>query len=101
MDTVLRTQDVAKAVGVSKRTLLRWLHEGKIPETVRDRNNYRLFTEEDVDRIREFANLRRKPVELAQGPESADADLVEEKAAGGPEPDARPLGSGVLIGSKS
>ena len=62
MQAAIRTKDVARAVGVSRRTLLRWLHEGRIPEVTRDRNNYRIFTSEDVESIRQFADKRQRPL---------------------------------------
>ena len=45
----------AKAVGVSPVTLRRWLLEGKVQEVPRDRNNWRVFTEADITRIKAFA----------------------------------------------
>lgn len=47
--------EVARMVGVSKNTLLRWLRQGKVPETARDRNGWRVFSEEDVRRISAYA----------------------------------------------
>ena len=52
----LYTAEAAKQAGISKATLLRWLKYGKIPETARDVRGWRVFTEEEVERIREYAN---------------------------------------------
>jgi DNA-binding transcriptional MerR regulator len=49
----LTTRQVAKSVGVSINTIYRWLKAERIPEPYRDpANNYRLWTVEDVARIR-------------------------------------------------
>jgi DNA-binding transcriptional MerR regulator len=49
----LKTRQVAKILGVSLNTLYRWLKAEKISEPNRDPvNNYRLWTADDVDRIR-------------------------------------------------
>ncbi len=53
-----KMKDVAELVGVSTRTLMRWFREGKIDEVDRDRNNHRVFDEDDVQRIKAFANQR-------------------------------------------
>lgn len=50
----LKTRQVARILGVSLNTLYRWLKAEKISEPNRDPvNNYRLWTAEDVDRIRQ------------------------------------------------
>jgi DNA-binding transcriptional MerR regulator len=52
-DNKLTTEQVAKILGVSKRTLKTWLQHGKVPEPPRNpENNYRLWTLNDVDAIR-------------------------------------------------
>jgi DNA-binding transcriptional MerR regulator len=49
----LTTEQVAKILGVSKRTLKTWLRIGKVPEPDRNpNNNYRIWTLSDVDAIR-------------------------------------------------
>jgi DNA-binding transcriptional MerR regulator len=51
----LKSAEVAEALGVSKVTLKTWLRTGKIAEPARDQNNgYRLWTIQDVDRIRQY-----------------------------------------------
>lgn len=50
----LKTWQVAKLLGVSINTIYRWLKAEKINEPYRDpMNNYRLWTVEDVERIRQ------------------------------------------------
>jgi DNA-binding transcriptional MerR regulator len=50
----LRTRQVALILGVSLNTVYRWLKQEKISEPLRDAdNNYRLWTAEDIERIRQ------------------------------------------------
>ncbi len=58
------TAEAAKRAGISKATLLRWLKEGKIPEVARDVRGWRIFTEEEVERIRGYANTIVPPTEI-------------------------------------
>jgi predicted site-specific integrase-resolvase len=52
-----RTADVCRKVGISRTTLLRWLAEGTFNEPEnRDRRGWRLFTEEEVNRMEDEAN---------------------------------------------
>lgn len=46
------TDEAAKELGLSKSTLLRWFREGRISDVKRDRNNWRVFTAADIERIR-------------------------------------------------
>jgi predicted site-specific integrase-resolvase len=57
----LYTAEAAKQAGISKATLLRWLKERKVPEVARDVRGWRVFTEEEVDKIREYANTINPP----------------------------------------
>jgi len=50
----LKTRQVAQLLGVSLNTVYRWLKKEKISEPLRGpENNYRLWTVEDVERIRQ------------------------------------------------
>jgi DNA-binding transcriptional MerR regulator len=56
----LKTSEVAEAVGISTRTLLRKLEAGLLPEPQRDpKNNYRLWSAQDVAIITQI--LRERP----------------------------------------
>ena len=60
------TQEVANTIGVGKRTLLRWLYEGKLAEPKRirfGRQSYRIWTEKDLRKAQEYKNkhYRKKP----------------------------------------
>lgn len=48
------TVEVAREIGVSKNTLLRWLQEGHVPDVERDWRGWRVRSEEDIRRIRAF-----------------------------------------------
>ena len=54
--TYYRTAEVCQIVGISKNTLLRWLKDGVLKEPeLRDRREWRLFTEVQVDRLKQEA----------------------------------------------
>ena len=45
--------EVSDILGVTKNTLFNWEKAGKIPKPKRDpMNNYRVFTEEDIKKLR-------------------------------------------------
>lgn len=46
------TTDVCEKVGISRPTLFRWLKRGLLVKRRKDRRGWRLFTEEDMDKIR-------------------------------------------------
>lgn len=46
------TAEAARKLGVSKPTLLRWFAQKRIAEVRRDRNNWRVFTDQDLQRIK-------------------------------------------------
>jgi excisionase family DNA binding protein len=55
--TYYRTTEVCRLVGISRTTLFRWLKDGIFDEAQhRDRRGWRLFTEEEVDRLKTEAN---------------------------------------------
>jgi DNA invertase Pin-like site-specific DNA recombinase len=57
----LTTRQVARTLGVSLNTIYRWLKAEKIPEPYRNpENNYRLWTVEDLSRIRQFGPERQQ-----------------------------------------
>jgi excisionase family DNA binding protein len=47
----LNTNEAAKKLGVHRSTLLRWFAQKRIGEVRRDRNNWRVFTMQDLERI--------------------------------------------------
>ena len=59
------TGDVAKAIGVDKKTLLRWLAAEELPEpktTTIGKIEYRIWSEKDLQRAKQYreANYRQK-----------------------------------------
>ena len=48
--------EVCKQVGISRPTLYRWLKRGILTKLHRDRKGWRMFTEEDLMKIRLEAN---------------------------------------------
>lgn len=52
-----RTAEACAMAGTSRNTLLRWVRQGLFTDvTHRDRKGWRLFTEDDVDRLSAEAN---------------------------------------------
>jgi len=52
-----RTAEACKLAGISKNTFLRWVREGVFTDvTQRDRRGWRLFTQEDLARLKHEAN---------------------------------------------
>ena len=49
------TSEVAEVAGVHRLTLLRWIKEGKVKEVGRDRNNWRIFSQAELDGIRSYS----------------------------------------------
>lgn len=56
-----RLSQVAGMVGIAPITLKRWLLNGRVEEVPRDRNRWRVFTDEDVARIRAYAETLYPP----------------------------------------
>lgn len=50
------TDEAAKRIGCSRSTLLRWFREGKVADVARDRRGWRIFSDEDIIRIRGWAS---------------------------------------------
>lgn len=56
-ETYYRTSEACQRAGISKATLFRWLKEGIVKDTIRrDRKGWRLFTHNDIDRIKDEAS---------------------------------------------
>lgn len=62
----MNINQAAKEIGVSAVTLKRWLISGKVEDVGRDRNNWRVFTTEDIDRIKKYAGKYTASSAVAQ-----------------------------------
>jgi excisionase family DNA binding protein len=57
------TAEVARRVGVCKSTLLRWIHEGLLPDVGRDWRGWRVWRSRDVERVKAFQKAyHSKPI---------------------------------------
>jgi predicted site-specific integrase-resolvase len=54
--TYYKTSEACNKAGISRATLFRWLKIGILDKYYKDRRGWRLFTEEDLNRIRAEAN---------------------------------------------
>jgi predicted site-specific integrase-resolvase len=55
--TYYRTAEVCRMVGICRNTLFRWFKEDSLREAQhRDRRGWRLFTEDEIDRLKAEAN---------------------------------------------
>jgi predicted site-specific integrase-resolvase len=52
-----RTNEACKKAGISRATLFRWLKNGTFKDVIhKDRRGWRLFTENDIERLIKEAN---------------------------------------------
>ena len=51
----MNMNQAAQAIGVSVVTLKRWFSSGKVKVVERNRNNWRVFTAADIERIKQYA----------------------------------------------
>jgi len=54
------TQKVADMLKISKPTLLRWIREGIISDVMKDGRGWRVWTDEDVEKIKIFMENYRQ-----------------------------------------
>ena len=52
LDDFLRVQEAAAFLGVSPNTIRNWGRDAKIPEYRHPMNNYRLYKQSDLEKIR-------------------------------------------------
>ena len=59
--TYYRTAEICQIVGISKNTFFRWVREGSFADAPnRDKRGWRLFTKDDVDRLKAEVNRINK-----------------------------------------
>jgi DNA-binding transcriptional MerR regulator len=85
--TYFRTSEACAKTGISRATLFRWLKAGILKKSYRDRRGWRMFTKDDLNRIK--AEARRIEVEytLLKGvvedkDNSKEQLMIEENMAG-------------------
>jgi predicted site-specific integrase-resolvase len=68
--TYYRTIEVCRIVGISRNTLFRWFREGTFADVENvDRRGWRLFTEEDINRLKMEANeVRHNDLKFSKEP---------------------------------
>ena len=55
--TYYRTAEVCRTIGIGKNTLYRWLEHGVLGEHERrDRRGWRIFTQDEVDKLKAEAD---------------------------------------------
>lgn len=59
--TYYRTSEACEKMGISRATLFRWLKAGILEKHYKDRRGWRMFTEEDLNKI--LTEARRIEVE--------------------------------------
>ena len=59
--TYLSAAEVAAQAGVTRQTLWRWRQQGKVPVGRRFRDKQILFTQDELERVLDYAN-RMEPV---------------------------------------
>jgi excisionase family DNA binding protein len=62
-----KTHEIAEIVGVSPKTIYNWLKAGKIREPRRDLNDYRVWTQSDLDNIMKLIQLREPKETSGEG----------------------------------
>ena len=55
----LRSHEVAKLLGITRRTLQLWVRGGRIPEPERSQGGYYLWTAADLSDLRALPTLKR------------------------------------------
>jgi DNA-binding transcriptional MerR regulator len=58
--------DAAAMIGVTKNTLFRWEKLKLIDPPLRDRNNHRIFTSEQIQKIKAYKNGFTQPSAVAE-----------------------------------
>ena len=59
-ERVYTRKEVADLVGVSTQTIRLWEDAGVIPPSVRDENDYRYWKDEELEKIKAYAELPAK-----------------------------------------
>lgn len=68
-----KTTEACQKIGISRATLFRWLKMGILDRYYTDRRGWRLFTEEDLNKIRAEAQKIRINTSFNGGGNNGDA----------------------------
>ena len=80
--TLFSTSQAAKHIGVSKNTLLRWLDEGLTGDVERDWRGWRIWQQEDIERIKAFREAyHSRPIRRARRGPALRVDRAKAIAA--------------------
>lgn len=75
------TIEAANCIGVSKNTLLRWLDEGLIDDVERDWRGWRVWMQQDIERIKAFKlEYHSKPIKRLRRSALSRADYAKAAA---------------------
>jgi DNA-binding transcriptional MerR regulator len=75
------TAEVAKRVGVCKSTLLRWIHEGLMPDVGRDWRGWRMWSEKDINKTKAFMEAyHSKPIRRVRRSSLSRAEFAKAAA---------------------
>ena len=75
------TAEVAKEVGICKSTLLRWIHEGLMPDVGRDWRGWRVWRNDDIERVKAFQkSYHSKPIKRLRRKSLSRAEYVKAAA---------------------
>lgn len=77
--TYFSAVDIHRQLGVTRQTLWRWRKTGKIPQGRRYRERRIVFTQQEVEAIRSYAN-RLEPVEPIEANQSNNASSPKRSA---------------------
>jgi excisionase family DNA binding protein len=77
--TYYETTEVCEKVGISRPTLFRWLKRGLLIKLHKDRRGWRLFTEEDLDKLRAEAG-RIEIDDISASPIDIGTQIMNQKA---------------------
>ena len=92
------TAEVAARVGVCKSTLLRWIHEGLMPDVGRDWRGWRIWRSQDIERVKAFQKayhstpikrLRRSALSRAEYAKAAAQSMASFATGYSPRPGGR------------
>jgi hypothetical protein len=82
-DTIYyRTAEALKRAGISRATFYRWLASGRIADSgQRDRNGHRIFTQQEIEALAEYAG-RVETTVSRPAPPAATSQLGEREGRG-------------------